>query len=55
MTRAVGCDPTRRITWARGAEYTVEWADLWVGLTRKVNDSQAVHPSGWAFYDMGHI
>ena len=54
MTRAVGCDPTRRMTRARGAECTVEWADPWVRLTHKVNDSQAVHLTGWAFHEMGY-
>ena len=39
VTCAVGCDPTRRMTRARGAKCIVEWADMWVGLTRKVNDS----------------
>ena len=34
--------------------YTVEWADLGVGLTHRVNDSQVVHPSGRAFYEMGY-
>ena len=54
VTRAVGCDPTRMMTRACEAECTVEWADLWVGLTCRVNDSQVVHPSGWAFHEMGH-
>ena len=38
VTRVVRCDPTRRMTRAREAECTVEWADMWVGLTRKVNE-----------------
>ena len=43
------------MTQDHGAECTVEWADLWVELTHRVNDSQAIHPSGWAFHEMGHM
>ena len=42
------------MTRARGAECTVEWANLWAGLTHKVSDSQVIHPSGWVFHEMGH-
>ena len=52
MTRAVGCDPTRRMTWARGAQCTVEWANLWAGLTRK-RSILAIGPSRkWAIEEI---
>ena len=54
MTHVTRCDLAHRLTRARGAKCTVEWADLWVGLTHRVNDSQVVHSSGWAFHEMGH-
>ena len=42
------------MTGARGAECTVESANLWAELTHIISDSQVVHPSSWAFHEMGH-
>ena len=55
MTRTVRCDLAHGMTWARGAKYTIEWADLWTELTHRVSNSQVVHFSGWAFHEMGHV